>query len=195
MSFITTWFTGYHNPIRFADNLRNRSASFWGLYAQILRGLLDSFFIYLPAALLGWQPHTPSFLTFIPIETYYRSLIFLSPLVFLVEWLLGAIVIHVFIRLCKKESDIDQILNITGLAGLVIAAFLVIWDWFWFFIGFSDQYFLGISHLVIDIWWFVLVVYCFKRILGLPVYLSIIGCLLAFIFCIPYAVIIMRAPF
>lgn len=195
MDFFNTLFFGYVNPDKFSKGLRNKPAPYWGFFAQILRGFLDSLLVFLPVALLGRHPSTPSFLTFLPTETYYFSLVWLTPLFFLFQWLFGASVFHLFFRLCKRTSNIDQILNITGMASLVIGAFLVAWDWLWFFIGFSNQYFLGISHLVIDIWWIVLVVYGLKRILGLPFFQSTIACVLALMAAMPFAIIIMRAPF
>ena len=111
------------------------------------------------------------------------------------EWLLGAVVVHVVLRLSKLPSDIDQILNLTGMAGLVIAAFLIVWDWFWFVVGGTNQYFLGISHLIVDIWWFVITVIGLKRILGVSVWLGIVLSILAFVAAMPFAIIFMRAPF
>lgn len=195
MRFIQVWFTAYVNPNRYVDLLEDQPAPHWGFYAQVLRGLFDSLLIYLPASLMGRQPATPSYLWLIPTESYYATLVWLTPLVFLVQWLLGAAAIHVFLRLVKAPSDMDQILNLTGMAGLVVAAVLVPWDWIWYLAGVANQYFLGISHLVIDIWWFVLIVAGLKRILGLPVKLGVISCILAFLAAIPFAVIIMRSPF
>ncbi len=195
MNFTQVWFTGYVNPVRFVDALKNKSAPHWGFYAQVLRSLMDSLLLYLPVALLRRQPPTPSYLTFIPTDQYYIALIWLTPLVFMVEWLLGAVVVHVVLRLSKLPSDIDQILNLTGMASLVIAAFLIVWDWFWFVVGGTNQYFLGISHLIIDIWWFVITVIGLKRILGVSVWLGIVLSILAFIAAMPFAIIFMRSPF
>jgi hypothetical protein len=195
MNFAQVWFTGYVNPRRFVDALKSKPAPHWGFYAQVLRSLMDSLFLYLPVALLKRQPQTPSYLTFIPTEQYYIALIWLTPLVFMAEWLLGAVAVHVALRLSKLPSDIDQILNFTGMAGLVIGAFLVVWDWFWFVVGGANQYFLGISHLIIDVWWFVIVVTGLKRICGVPARFGILMSLLAFAAAMPFAVIFMRAPF
>jgi hypothetical protein len=195
MNFAQVWVTGYINPARFVDALKRKPAPHWGFYAQVLRSLIDSLLLYLPVALLGRQPPTPSYLTFIPSDQYYITLIWLTPLVFMAEWLLGAVVIHVGLRLSKLQSDIDQILNLTGMAGLVIAAFLVVWDWFWFAMGGANQYFLGISHLIIDIWWLVLVVNGLKRICGVPVRFGILMSILGFAAALPFAIVLMRAPF
>ena len=195
MNFARVWFTGYVNPGRFVDALRSKPAPHWGMYALVLRSLMDSLLLYLPVALLRRQPPTPSYLTFIPTDQYYIALIWLTPLVFMAEWLLGAVVVHVVLRLSKLPSDIDQILNLTGMAGLVIAAFLILWDWFWFVMGGTNQYFLGISHLIVDIWWFVITVIGLKRILGVSVWLGIVLSILAFVAAMPFAIIFMRAPF
>jgi hypothetical protein len=195
MTFARVWFTGYINPGRFVEALRSKPAPHWGFYALVVRSLMDSLLLFLPVALLGRQPPTPSYLTFIPTGSYYAALVWLTPLVFVAQWLLGAGVIHVVLRLGKQPSDLDQILNLTGMASLVVGAFLVVWDWFWFLVGGANQYFLGISHLIIDIWWFVLVVTGLKRLLDLPVWLGIIMSILAFLASLPFAVIIMRAPF
>jgi len=195
MNFAQVWFTGYINPVRFVDTLKSKPAPHWGFYAQVLRSLMDSLLLYLPVAFLGRQPPTPSYLTFIPTDQYYMALIWLTPLVFMTEWLLGAVVIHIGLRLSKLPSDIDQILNLTGMASLVLAAFLVVWDWFWFAMSGVNQYFLGISHLIIDIWWFVIVVIGLKRMCDVPVKYGILMSILAFVVALPFAIIFMRAPF
>lgn len=111
------------------------------------------------------------------------------------EWLLGAVVIHVILRMRSMPSDIDPILNITGMSGLVIAGALIVWDWIWITFGGLNQYLLGISHLLIDVWWFVLVITGFKRLLGIPAWLGFVLSLFAFITSMPFAILFMRAPF
>jgi hypothetical protein len=112
MNFIKVWLTGYINPARFAKALRGKPAPHWGLYAQILRGLMDSLLLYLPISLMGRIPPTSSYLTFIPTGTYYGTLVWLTPFVFLAQFIIGAGVIHVYPRLQNQPGDIDQILNI-----------------------------------------------------------------------------------
>ncbi len=195
MNFTKVWFTGYTNPKKFIDELKTKPAPHWGLYSTALRGLMDSILLYLPIAIMGRKPPTPSYLTMIPTESYYKILVWITPLIFMIQWLLGAAIIHTFFRLRNIPSDIDQILNITGMSSWVIAFVLIIWDWFWFFVGGVDQYFLGISHLIIDVWWFVLVVIGIKQVLDIPKRLGITACILSFLGVFPLAVIFMRAPF
>lgn len=195
MNFVRVWLLGYKSPVRFARALNGKPAPQWGLLAQVIRSLMDALLLYLPVALLGRNPPTPPYLTVISVEKYYWTLIWLTPLVFLTEWLLGAAVIHVFLRLRKLPSNMDDILNVTGLASLVIGTVLILWDWIWFFAGGVDQYFLGITHLMIDMWWFAIVVIGLKELLGIPVRIGIFCSLLAFIAAMPLSILVMRAPF
>ena len=195
MDFLKLWFLGYRKPIKFVEILQGKPAPQWGLYAQILRGLLDSLLLYLPLSLLGRIPPTPPYLTFFQTEDYFTVLIFLTPFVFITQWLLGAAVIHMLLRLHNRPSSIDQILTLTGMASLVIAAFLLVWDWSWLLIGFGNQYILGISHLVIDIWYFVLVITGLKKILGVPYWMGFYLNLLSIVVTFPLTILFMRSPF
>jgi hypothetical protein len=102
---------------------------------------------------------------------------------------------HLLLRLGKQNSDIDQLLNLTGLSSLVVAALLLLWDWFWYFLGGMHQYALGISHLLIDIWWFVLIVTALHHNLAVPKRYAVAVSVLAFLIEFPLAPIFMRAPF
>jgi len=195
MNFIQVWIAGCTNPKKFIDELRTKPAPHWGIYSTVLRGLMDSLLLYLPISIMGREPPTPSYLTIFPSESYYNTLIWITPLIFMMQWLLSAAIMHTFFRLRNISSDFDQILNITGMSGLVIGFVLLIWDWFWFFVGGVDQYILGISHLIIDIWWFALVVFGIKQVLGISKRLGITACIFSFIGVFPIAVIFMRAPF
>jgi hypothetical protein len=144
---------------------------------------------------MGRKPPTPSYLTLISTESYYQALIWLAPLIFIIQWLLGGAIIHVYFRIVNQPSDIDQILNIMGMSGLVVAFILLIWDWVWFFIGGVNQYFLGITHLIIDVWWFVLVVNGINQGIGVSKAQAIGACVLSFLGVFPIAVIFMRAPY
>ena len=157
--------------------------------------MLDALLLYLPLALLGRQPPTPSFLSFIPSDQYYLALVGLTPFVLSAEWLLGAALVHLILRLGQRPSDIDQILNLSGMAALVVGTFLLMWDWAWFFLGGLNQYLLGISHLLIDIWAIVIIVMGLKRILGVPVWLGIVLSILLIAAAMPLAIMFMRAPF
>jgi len=131
------------------EQLRSKRAPHWGFYGQLLRAAMDALLLYLPRALMGLVPPTPSYITALPTEQYYWYLVWLAPLVLAAEWLLGSAFIHLVLRLSGRRSDFDQLLNIGGMVALVVGAFILVWDWVWFTVGGGDQYFLGFTHLVI----------------------------------------------
>ncbi len=192
--FLRVWLAGYGAPGRFAEALEAAPAPQWGLAATALRGLVDALLLYLPVALLGRTPPTPSYISLFATESYYYALIWLAPLVFMAQWLLGAGIIHLGLRLSGRASDMDRILNLTGLASLVVAAILIVWDWLWLLVGGLNQYLLGLSHLLIDIWWFALVVAGLRRGAGIGVGRAILLCALAMAAGLPLAMLFMRAP-
>jgi len=195
MNFIKLWLTGYVRPVGFIDELKSKQAPHWGFYAQLLRAAFDSFLVYLPVALMGRVPPTPSYISFVPTERYYAALIVLAPVVLIAELLIGTSFLHVAIRLSGRPSDFDQILNIVGMAALIVGAILIPWDWIWYAIGGVDQYFLGISHLVISLWATLLTVLGLNRILNVPVSLAILLSVLAIPVSLPVAIMFMRSPF
>jgi hypothetical protein len=194
MRFIWVWLTGYYNPVKMIEALRSEPAPLWGFYGQLLRAALDSLLLYLPVALMGGVPPTPSNLSFLPTEQYYWHLIWIAPLVLGAVWLVSSAFTHVVLRLTGRPSDFDQILNIVGMATLVVGAFLLVWDWVWFALGGANQYFLGISHLVIDLWGVVITAIGLKRILDVPIWLGAVLSLLSIPIALPLAIMFMRSP-
>lgn len=128
MSFIRLWCTGYYNPVKMIEELRSKPAPRWGFYGQLLRALLDSLLLYLPVALMGRIPPAPSNISFLPTGQYYWHLIWIAPIVLGAEWLLWSAFTHVVLRLAGRRSDFDQILNIVGMATIVVGAFILVWD-------------------------------------------------------------------
>jgi hypothetical protein len=195
MSFLRAWLTGYYSPVQLIEQLRSKPAPQWGIFAQFIRGILDSLLVYLPVSLMGRVPPTPSFLSFIPTERYYAALIWMGPFVLLAEMLMGAVVVHVLLRLMGRRSDIDQIINIVGMSALIVGAVLIPWDWLWFALGGVDQYFLGISHLVISLWATVIIGIGLWRILSVPIWLGIVLSVISIPIQLPIAIMFMRSPF
>jgi hypothetical protein len=202
MAFIRLWLTAYRSPARFAEGLRGKPAPHWGLAAVILRGLIDALLLYLPIYLMGWKPPTPSFIPIFSTERYYRTLIFIGPLLFLAHWLMAGALMYVALRLTRRRSDeapadqagIDVILNILGMTSLSIAAVLLVWDWLYIAAGWGDQYFLGVTHLVIDVWGIAIAVVAFKRLLGVPVWLGVLLQILNVVTWLPLGMTFMRSP-
>jgi len=191
--FIQTWLTGYYRPSLMIERLKDKPAPQWGFYGAAGRALLDSIFLYVPLSLLGRVPSTPSWLTFIPTSLYYRAEIIMAPIILLVQWLFLCSVMHLILSFSGRKSDINQIMNITGMVALVVGTILLIWDWIYIVVGLKSANLLGISHLIIDIWVIVISVKGFKKILDVPVWLGILLMLLWILLGMPFAVFI-RGP-
>jgi hypothetical protein len=139
-------------------------------------------------------PPTPSYLSFIPNEKYYGALIVLGPIILLAEWLLSSSLMHLILRLGKRSSDIDQVLNISGFAALAIGTVLVLWDAVWLLVGGMNQYGLGISHLIIDVWAVAITTIALRRTLRVPIWLGILLNIVGMIVSMPFAIMFMRSP-
>lgn len=194
MSFFRVWLLGYTHPARFIEELGTKPAPHWGVYGQLVRALGVSLLFYLPLAFLGQVPSAPSAIAFLPTDTYFAASIVLAPLFIIAQWLLLSVVVHVILRLMGRPSDIDQILNITGMVALVVGAVLILWDWLWLFLEWQNLVLLGVSHLIIVIWALGITVLGFKRILDVPVWLGVLLNLLWVLLGEPLGAIFMRAP-
>jgi len=194
MNYAKLWLTAYLNPGRFADQLSKAPAPAWGFFAALQRGLMDSFLIYFPVYLLGRVPPEPSYLSFLPTERYYGTLIILAPFVMIAELLLSSSLMHLILRLSKRHSDIDKLMNISGFTALAIGSVIIVWDAFWLVIGGMTQYSLGISHLIIDIWAIVITTIALKRMLDVPVWLGILLNIAGIAISMPLAIMFMRSP-
>ena len=194
MSFVRVWFTGYYNPVKMIDQLRSKPAPQWGFYGMFLRAALDALLLYLPLAIMGLIPPTPSNLSFLPTEQYYGHLVWLAPIVLAAQWLLTSVFTHVVLRLTGRRSDVDKVLNIYGMSALIVGAFILLWDWTWLAVGGVDQYFMGISHLVISLWGVAIETIGLKRLLGVPIWLGAILSFLTIPIALPFGIMFMRSP-
>lgn len=194
VAFLRIWGLGYTRPRHALEALSAQPAPLWGLCAQGVRGLLDGLLLYLPLALMGREPSTPSYLVFLPTAIYYRVLVFLAPVLLLAQWLLVSAVAHLTLCLLGRRSDFDQILNLTGLSALVVGACLVVWDWGWVLLGLRSDVLLGYSHLVLDLWGMAITTMGLRRFLDVPVWLGVVLNLLMLVVGLPWAMIFMRAP-
>jgi hypothetical protein len=194
MDYVQVWFTAYVNPSRFACELEGKPAPAWGFFAAMQRALMDAFLLYLPMALMGRVPPERSYLAFVADERYYGALVLMAPIVLLAEWLLAGATMHLILRLGRFESDMDQILNITGFVALAIGSVLLLWDWIWIGLGGLSQYSLGISHLIIDVWGIGIAAIAFKQILKVPIWLGVLLNAIGVIVALPMAIMFMRSP-
>jgi len=142
---------GYTRPSAFVDGVIQKRGWLWGFAGQGVRVTLDSVLEYLPVAIMGRVPLTPPVIP-IPADRYYWFLVFAAPTIIFVEMLLGSVAAHGILRALRRERDLGFLVNISGMCALVVGAFIVVWDWSWFAIGFHNQYFLGITHVILDGW-------------------------------------------
>lgn len=192
--FLRTWFTGYLSPSKAVTALQGKPAPHYGFYGQALRILMDALLLYLPLSLLGRQPSTSSYISLFSTETYYTNMIWLQPLVLLIEFFAMCTAAHLILRLTVRRSDIDLIINLIGMSALIVGAFLVVWDWLYVLLGGSSDIFLGISHWIIAQWATAIMVIGFKRYLAVPVWLSIAIYVFLALLTYPFAMLLVRGP-
>ena len=194
MGFFRVWLAGYYSPAQVVEGLKGAPAPQWGVYAQVFRALLDGLLLYLPLTLMGRQPSTPPYLSIFSAEGYYGTLVWLAPLFLVGQWLMLSALVHVLLRLLRRQSDLDQILNITGMAALIVGAFLVVWDWVWIAAGWHDEVLLGLSHMVLVLWGAAIMVLGLKRILDVPIWLGVVLNVIWMVAGWPLAALVMRSP-
>lgn len=194
MKFFRLWMCGYTRPTALVDGLLTKRGYWWGIGAQTLRATLDSLLEYLPVALAGRVPPEAPLLP-IPPGRYYWFLVFTGPLIILVETLFGAVLMYAILRFLGRRSNLGAIVNLLGMSGLLVGPVIVAWDWAWFAIGFYDQYFLGITHLLLVLWSVFIVTLGLKRGFEVPVPLGVVLNIVGILAAMTLAVPLMRSPF
>ena len=194
MNYIRLWLDFYINPNRFARKIADIQSPKWGFYASLQRSLMDSLLLYFPLFVMGKVPPEPSYISFIQTKQYYGALIGLTPPVLMIEWIIGATILYLFVRLLCNINQIDLIINITGFSTLAIGSVLLVWDWFWLIVGGMNQYSLGISHLAIDIWGIAITTYCYYKIIKVPIWISVLSSIVGMAAAMPLAIMFMRSP-
>lgn len=174
MEFIKTWLVGYYNPNKVIERLKDKPAPHWGFYASLLRAGFDSILLYLPLAILGRQPTTPSALRFLSTENYYWTTVFLMPVFLILLWLLLSGLTHLIFRLLHRQSNIDLILNITGMSTLIVGAILIPIDWLFIILNWHYPVALGFLHMIIALWGIVIIIIGYKKLLQVPVWLGVL---------------------
>lgn len=167
MKFVQVWLSGLINPSQAFEELKSKPAPMWGFWAVLIRFVATSLTTILALHLLGRVPFAPSRLTFLATEDYYSAEIFFLPVFGLGIWLLGSAVVHVVLRLAGKVSDIDQVLNIIGMAWLIPMPVVWLWDWTTIALDWYQITVMAVSHSIFALWEVILCSVGFKRILRL----------------------------
>ena len=187
------WIAALLHPSQAFEELKQAPAPKLGLYATLARSAFNSLAWYLPLSLLGISPSWPSYLTFVPTGSYYQASMVIYPLYNVAYWLLSSALLHVILRLGKQKSDIDQILNLGGVCGLVFQPVISLMDWSGVALGWHAMpVVLGITHLAIDGWVIVWLAQGFKRLLDLPIGWGAGLALLATLLNVPPAMLLLR---
>ena len=173
MTFLQVWLSGLINPSRAFDEPKSKPAPMWGFWAVLIRWAVTSLTTTLALYLLGRMPFEPSYLTFLTTENYYAAEVFFLPVFGLAVWLLGSAIVHLVLRLARKTSDFDQILNILGMGMLIPTPVVWIWDWTMIALNWYQMTVMAISHSFFTLWGVILYSIGFKRILGLRALVAI----------------------
>ena len=193
MDFLRIWLLGLCRPSKAIDLLAGRHTPQYGLFAMLLRGGLVSLLWYLPAALSGRLPLPLPYLTIVSPGRYFAFLVWMFPLFVLGTWLMGGALTHLLLRLSGRQSDIDLILNIGGMGGLVGTMPLLVFDWANLLLGLPTPVVLwGLIHLLIDGWYIVFTVTGFRKLLGLPLWLALVLVGISFVIDVPLAALFLR---
>jgi hypothetical protein len=173
--------------------LKSLPAPQTGLIATLGRGLLVSLFTYLPVWLMGRQPAIPSAITFFPTGKYYGFLAWFTPIFFLLEWLLFSALFHLALRLARRPSDLDAILNTSAVIDLAVQPLLIAIDWFIFLLFPGMAVAAGMAHWMLVMAWVAwLFALGFRETLDLPNWAGAAFCIASSALHFPIALLFMR---
>jgi len=194
VKFLRAWFTGYWNPGRAVRLIEELPAPGWGLVAVLVRAATVSLLWYLPNHLAGRFPMPAPCLTFVPVEKYYLFLTWFTPIQFLLVWVLGGGVTYLVFRAAGRKTDLDLILNVCGIAGLVSGTAIVVFDMTIRAAGWDmSRNLWGSLHLVLDFWYYAVAILGLRRIVCVPFGLAVGAVAAQFAVALPLAMLVMRA--
>jgi len=179
LSFIRLWWAAISKPLKMIEELAKKPAPLSGFLMVLTRFIITSATSLLALYLLHRLPFAPSRLTFLPIEKYYGAEIFFLPVWGIGMWLLMAALVHLLIRLARRTSNYDQILNIIGMGMLTPMPFLWLWDWAAVGMNIYSVTAQAISHSIAQLWETSIQTIGFKTILGLRLPAAVILALAA----------------
>jgi hypothetical protein len=193
MSFVQLWLLGIIKPSRAFDELKLKPAPSWGLWAILVRYVSISLTTYVAQVLLDRTPFAPSYLTFLPTEDYYVAEIFFGPVFGLAAWLLGSAVIHLGLRLARRPSNFDWILNVAGFSLLIVTPAVWFLDWLAIALNVFGVGVIPVIHVLLSVWEVILFGIGLSKMEGLRFWPA---CVLGLIFMggvyIPLAILFIR---
>ena len=190
MNLLRLWWTGVTHPVRAFGELPSRPAPAWGFWVVLVFNLLISATTLPALYLLAVPPFLESWLTFLPTEDYLLAEIFFLPPLRILVWLLGAAVIHIGLRLAKHPGGMDILLNIGGLATLVVMPVSLLSDWL--LIALGAYRIAEYTHPLAAVWGVVLTVLGLKQMLGVRTGMAVVLALASEVLTIPFLAIFAR---
>jgi hypothetical protein len=139
-------------------------APHWGLYSTLIRFIGTAFTSILALHLLNKRPFVPPALSLLDAEQYYQAEVFFLPIFGIAAWLLSSAFIHLILKLTRKESDIDWIMNVIGFSLLVVMPIVWLVDWVTIALGLYGADFTIPLHTAVSIWEIALMAVGFKKI-------------------------------
>lgn len=164
-----------------------------GFLAVLMRGLLNSLFLFLPLTLFGSSPSMESYLSFVPTYRYYLFLSIITPAFFIVQWLYLVGFIYLLLRLLKRPCPFDFLLNMFGIISLIMGILLFFWDWLWVIKNCNNYMLLGVSHLLFNLGFLVMITTSLERV-GVEKRIGLILSVIYIVAGLPLAILIMRSP-
>lgn len=184
------WWLGISHPNRAFDAIRTKPAPAWGFWILVVFNLAISLTTDLARWLLGDPPLLESWLTFLPNRDYLFAELFFLPVLRVLLALLGAGVIHVFLRLVNQPSDYDTQVNLGGMTYLIVMPVILVSDWILLIVG---HYELSLYTHPLSIFWSIpLGVIGVRRLLGVGLSYALVGVLLSFVLSVPFLSIFAR---
>ena len=152
MNFVQLWLLGLINPSRAFDELRQKPAPAWGFWAILVRFVPTALTSMVALHLLDRTPFVPSYLTFLSTENYFAAEIFFLPIFGLGSWLLGGAVVHLCLRLARRPSSFDWILNVLGFGSLIVMPAVWFLDWLAIALNVYGAGVIPVIHVLLALW-------------------------------------------
>ena len=165
--FTRTWLLTIIDPGAGFSVLQEKPAPHWGFLSTLVRFVVTALTSILALRLLNQRPFIPSYITFLDEANYYQAEIFFLPLFGLGAWLLSSALVYLILRISRRESNIDWIMNVIGFSLLVVMPVVWLLDWAGIAFGFYGATFTIPIHAGVSVWEVALMGTGFKRMGGL----------------------------
>jgi hypothetical protein len=172
MNFLATWLTGYFNPGRAFERVADKPVT-WGLSGVLVCWTGRALLLVLPLYLMGYPLLTDPWIP-IPAQHYYLAEVFFFPVLGILQWLSGGLVMYLLLRLVNGIRVFRPILNYIGLSALIIFPVGVVMDWIIIAAGGWSLPVLAITHSLLAAYGVFLGTIALIRIFKLRLWLALL---------------------